>query len=195
MISTGGINDVGPRRDNGMRPRPRGIAMTRLCCACLLIASLMTITAAAARPAPPTRQHVSRPTMALAGRVTDAAGILSPAFRATLAAKLDRFERATHHQLVVVTVSSLGGRDVADFTRDLANDWGIGRKRENDGIVLLVAPNQRKLRIAVGRGLEQKLTEPVCRRIIDVAIVPRFGVGDYAGGIDRGTDALIARLS
>jgi uncharacterized protein len=131
----------------------------------------------------------------LAGRVTDAAHILSSEQKAKLSAKLQQFERATRHQMVVATVPTLGGRDVADFTRDLSNSWGIGRKGYNDGVVLLVAPNELKVRIAVGYGLEKKLTHVVCQQIIDNAILPRFRRGDLAGGIEAGTDALIARLS
>jgi uncharacterized protein len=128
------------------------------------------------------------------GRVTDAAHILSSQFRSKLSGKLAKFERSTHHQMVVVTVSTLDGKDVADFTRDLANAWGIGRKGYDDGVVLLVAPNERKVRLAVGLGLEKKLVEPVCQRILNSVVMPRFRKGDYAGGIERGADAVIARL-
>jgi uncharacterized protein len=96
--------------------------------------------------------------------------------------------------MVVVTVPALSGRDVADFTRDLANEWGIGRKGYDDGVVVLVAPNERKVRIAVGYGLEGTLTHEVCRQIIDTAMLPRFRHRDIPGGIEAGTDALIVRL-
>ena len=93
--------------------------------------------------------------------------------------------------MVVVTVTTLGGRDVADFARDLGNSWGIGRKCYNDGIILLVAPNERKVRIAVGYGLEKTLTHDLSKRIIDQQILPAFRRGDIPGGIEAGTQALI----
>ena len=96
--------------------------------------------------------------------------------------------------MVVVTVPTLSGRDVADYTRDLSNRWGIGRKGDNDGVVLLVAPVEHKVRIAVGYGLEGKLTHDVCQQIIDKTMLPRFRDGDLPGGIEAGTDAIIARL-
>jgi uncharacterized protein len=109
--------------------------------------------------------------------------------------KLEQLERKTQHQVIVVTAPTLAKRDVADFTRDLANSWGIGRKGYNDGVVLLVAPNERKVRIAVGYGPEASLTNPVCNKIIVEKILPHFRQGDLSGGIEAGTDALIAELS
>jgi len=139
--------------------------------------------------------NVTAPVVPLTGRVTDAAHILSPEQVSRLTVKLEQLERTTKHQLVVTTVPSLGGLDVADFTRDLANKWGIGRKGYNDGVVLLVAPNEMKVRIAVGYGLERTLTQEVCQQIIDRSMLPRLRKGDLPGGIEAGTDALIARLS
>ena len=138
--------------------------------------------------------NVAAPVVPLTGRVTDAAHILSPEQISGLTLKLERLERTTKHQLVIATVPSLGGRDVTDFTRDLANKWGIGRKGYDDGVVLLVAPNERKVRIAVGYGLEKTLTHEVCQQIIDSAMLPRFRKNDLPGGIGAGTDELIARL-
>lgn len=137
----------------------------------------------------------SSPAIAIAGRVTDAANILDPAQEAALTAKLDSLERRTQHQMVIVTVPSLGGQDIASHTRNLENSWGIGRKGYDDGVVLLVAPNERQVRIAVGFGLEKVLTREVCQQIIDSLMLPRFRVGDLLGGIEAGTDALIVRLS
>ena len=159
----------------------------------LLTATLLVMAGCDARTAaPPTvsfgNSVVSRsPAIALAGRVTDAAGILDSTQEESLSAKLAELERTTKHQMVIVTAPSLGGRDIADFTRDLANFWGIGRQREDDGVVLLVAPNERKVRIAVGYGLEKTL--------IKDQILPRFRNGDLPGGIDAGTTELIRRLS
>jgi uncharacterized protein len=146
------------------------------------------------QPNDATVPSASAPAIPLAGRVTDAAHILSPAEQSKLAAKLELLEHATQHQMVIVTAPMLGGRDVTDFTKDLANRWGIGRKGYNDGVVLLVAPNERKVRIAVGYGLEARLTHATCQQIIDDQMLPHFRRGDLPGGIEAGTDALIARL-
>jgi uncharacterized protein len=139
----------------------------------------------AARPAP---------AIALAGRVTDAANLLDPALEARLTEKLDALEQATGHQLVVVTAPSLGGRDVKPFTTDLFNAWGIGRAEQDDGVVLLVAPNERRARIEVGYGLEGRLTNAVSARIMQDEIIPHFRRGDLPGGIEAGVDALASRL-
>jgi uncharacterized protein len=136
----------------------------------------------------------SAPAIPLAGRVTDAAHILSPEQQSKLSRKLEALERLTKHQMAIATVPSLGGRGVADFARDLANSRGVGRKGYNDGVLLLVAPNERKIRIAVGYGLEKTLTHDVCQGIIDKSILPEFRKGDLPAGIEAGTDALIARL-
>ncbi len=133
--------------------------------------------------------------LALTGRVTDAADVLTPAQEATLSAKLERLERTTRHQMVVVTVPSLGGADIATFTRDLANRWRIGRKGHDDGVVLLVAPSEKRVRIAVGYGLEKTLTDAACKQIIDEQMLPSFREGDLPRGIAAGVDALIARLT
>ncbi|MFM6932800.1 MAG: TPM domain-containing protein [Novosphingobium sp.] len=130
----------------------------------------------------------------LAGRVTDTAQILTPKQRSTLTDKLEALERKTQHQFVVVTVPSLGGRDIAEYTKDLANTWGIGRAGVNDGVVLLVAPTERKVRIAVGYGVEKKLPDSLCLQIIEHKILPRFREGDMSGGIEVGTAAVISQL-
>ncbi len=149
--------------------------------------------------AAPTTTKGSSPTAIAAaavtrtGPVTDAANLLTPAQRAALAAKLAGLERTTRHEMAIVTVRSLGGKDVAVFTRDLGRSWGVGRKA-NDGVVLLVAPVEQMVWIAVGKGLEGKLTKEACQTIMDETMMPRFRSGDLPGGIDAGTDALIARL-
>jgi uncharacterized protein len=134
------------------------------------------------------------PALQQAGRVTDAANVLTSQQKSKLNGMLARFERGTKQQLVVVTVPSLGGRDIADFTRDLANSWGVGRKEHNDGVVLLVAPQERKVRIAVGYGLEKRLPNAICSEIIEHEMIPRFKEGDIPSGIEAGTNSLIAYL-
>ena len=180
---------------------PHHPAMKRLVHALTLVSMLPALACSNGQPSSAqtpwnatANSAAATPAVPLAGRVTDAADILSAEQEARLAAKLGNLERATRHQMVVATVPTLGGRDVADFTRDLANSWGIGRKGYNDGVVLLVAPKERKVRIAVGYGLEKTLTHDVCQEIIDDLMLPRFRQGDVPGGIEAGTDALIARL-
>lgn len=136
----------------------------------------------------------AQPKVALTGRVTDAADIIDAGQEAALSQQLKELEQATGHQMVIVTVTTLGGREVAAFTRELANAWGIGRAEQDDGIVLLVAPNERKVRIEIGYGLERTLPDPLCQKIIDDHILPRFRKDDLPGGIGAGASALIDQL-
>ncbi|MEI9852939.1 MAG: TPM domain-containing protein [Sphingomonas sp.] len=131
--------------------------------------------------------------LALTGRVVDAAHILDARQIESLTHYLASFEARSRHQMVVVTVPSLGGRDIADYTRDLANRWGIGRKGANDGIVVLVAPHDRGVRIAVGYGLEKILTHAYCQHVIDAVMIPQFRDGHYYDGADPRRDRPCAR--
>lgn len=131
----------------------------------------------------------------LTGRVTDEADLLLPADEQALARASERVERERGHQFVVVTVDSLHGRSIEDFGLALGRTWGIGRRDHNDGLILLVAPNERKVRIEVGYGLERRITDPYAARVIDRHILPRFRDGDFRGGIRAGSDALIERLT
>jgi len=131
---------------------------------------------------------------ALTGRVVDEAGILSPAARAELDAQLAAHEKATTNQVVVVTLKSLQGDDIADYGYQLGRHWGIGQKGKNNGVLLIVAPNERKLRIEVGYGLEGVLTDAESRIIIERVIKPYFKQGDYDQGIRAGVNAILAAL-
>src|SRR5437764_2219057 len=131
----------------------------------------------------------------LTGRVVDDAGILDAANRANLDSKLASFESKTTAQLVVVTLKSLQGTSIEDYGYQLGRRWGIGQKEKNSGALLIVAPNERKVRIEVGYGLEGDLTDAVSRLIIENSILPRFKTGDFAGGISRGVDDIIQVLS
>lgn len=97
--------------------------------------------------------------------------------------------------MVVATVPTLRGVDIATFTKDLANSWETGRKGYDDGVVILVAPNERQVRIAVGLGMEKRLTNDLCSKIIKEQMLPRFREGDLPGGIEAGANAVIAKLS
>jgi uncharacterized protein len=132
---------------------------------------------------------------ALSGRVVDEANILDPQTRAALTEKLAALEAKTTDQLVVVTLKSLQGTSIEDFGVQLGRHWQIGQKDKNNGVLLIVAPNERKVRIEVGYGLEGALTDAVSRLIIENAITPRFRTGDFAGGITRGVDDITSVLS
>jgi len=132
---------------------------------------------------------------ALSGRVVDDAGILDEETRAALTQKLAAFEARTTDQLVVVTLKSLQGTSIEDFGVELGRHWQIGQRDKNNGVLLLVAPNERRVRIEVGYGLEGALTDAVSRLIIENGITPRFRAGDFAGGITRGVDDIVSVLS
>lgn len=131
----------------------------------------------------------------LSGRVVDAANIIPDDREAALDAKLKALEDNSTRQLVVTTVPSLEGYDIADYGYRLGRAWGIGQKAENNGALLIVAPNERKVRIEVGYGLEPILTDAFSSVVINTQIVPRFKEGDYPAGIDAGADALIQQLT
>ena len=130
----------------------------------------------------------------LTGRVVDQAGILTPSTRAGLTEMLAQFEQATGQQVVVVTLRSLQGYPIEDFGYQLGRKWGIGQKGKNTGALLIVAPNERKVRIEVGYGLEGTLTDAASRTIIEREILPSFRNGDFNGGVVAGTAAIVALL-
>jgi uncharacterized protein len=132
---------------------------------------------------------------ALSGRVVDDANILDSGMRATLTQKLADLESKTTTQFVVVTLKSLQGTTIEDFGMQLGRRWQIGQRGTNNGVLLIVAPNERKVRIEVGYGLEGALTDAVSRLIIENSILPRFRANDYPGGISRGADDIIQVLS
>ncbi|WP_159829406.1 YgcG family protein [Novosphingobium sp. TCA1] len=127
-------------------------------------------------------------------RVNDAAGALSRDAEERLTRQSEALERATKHQLVIVTTPSLGGETISDYTRKLGNRWGIGRKDANDGIIVLIAPTERQARIEVGKGLTDQLPDELCKTITEHDMTPHFRNGDYAGGLDAGVSALIEHL-
>lgn len=131
----------------------------------------------------------------LTGRVVDEAGILDSATTEALEHKLAGFEAKTTDQFVVVTLKSLQGTSIEDYGYRLGRHWGIGQKDNSNGVLLIVAPNERKVRIEVGYGLEGDLTDAVSKLIIENGILPRFKANDYAGGITRGVDDIIQVLT
>lgn len=169
------------------RPHPFWVA---------LLALLFSAISAHAEPAFPSLDNQ---------RVVDDAHILSDTTKADLTAKLKGLEDATTDQLVVVTVPDLQGDDIRDYGYKLGRTWGIGQNGsekapngqtyKNNGLLLIVAPNEHKVDIEVGYGLEPVVTDALSSQIIRNVLVPKFKAGDYNGGVEAGTDALIQQLS
>ena len=130
----------------------------------------------------------------LTGRVVDQANLLDPAQEAALTAKSDALEKRTGRQFVVATVSSLEGRPIEDYGYRLGREWGIGNEQKDDGVILLVAPNERKVRIETGYGARVFLTDAVSSIIIRNDILPRFKAGDIPGGIAAGSDRIVETM-
>ncbi len=160
--------------------------MRRLVFTLLLVAAAVVITGAARAAG------LSFPP--LTGRVVDQAGILSPAAEQALTTELQTHEQATGQQVVVATVTSLEERDIAEYGVELGRAWGIGQKDKNTGVILLVAPHARAVRIEVGYGLEGTLTDATSRLIIENVILPQFRAGNMEAGIAAGIDAILAVL-
>lgn len=130
----------------------------------------------------------------LTGRVVDNANIIPPETEAQLTAQLKALETDTQRQLVVATVPGLQGYDIADFGYQLGRTWELGDAERNDGMLLLVAPNERQVRIEVGYGLEGVMTDAFSQHIIGDKILPQFRNGDMPAGIVAGTNALVSHL-
>jgi uncharacterized protein len=134
------------------------------------------------------------PVPTLRGRVNDDAGILSGDAESRLEDRLAELEQRTGAQVVVLTVPDLGGEDVEGFSLRVAESWALGRQGADDGVLLLVARDDRKARIEVGYGLEGRLTDAQAGRILKNVILPRFKEGDYDGGVERGVDTILGTL-
>ena len=146
----------------------------------LLFAVLLIPCTSAALEVPP-----------LAGRVNDLAGLLPVGAKQKLEADLHRFEQETTHQIVVLTVPGLEGDGIEDFSIRVADAWKIGQQGIANGVILVVAQKERKIRIEVGRGFEGILPDAITSRIIREAILPRYRTGDYAGSIAAGVDSIL----
>jgi uncharacterized protein len=132
---------------------------------------------------------------ALTGRVVDQAGVMTAQSRSDVEAKLKNLEDKSGIQLVVATVKSLQGSDIETFANQLFRFWKLGEAKKNNGVLLLVAPTDHKVRIEVGYGLEGTLTDALSSVIISSAIIPRFKTGDFSGGIERGVEGIVSVLS
>jgi uncharacterized protein len=132
---------------------------------------------------------------ALTGRVVDEAGILDAATRDKLEKLSADLEAKSTDQLVVVTLKSLQGTSIEDYGYQLGRSWKIGQKDKNNGVLLIVAPSDRKVRIEVGYGLEGTLTDAISSFIVQQAILPRFRAGDFPGGITLGAEDIVNVLT
>lgn len=127
----------------------------------------------------------------LQGYVNDEAGMISPSAKSKIEDELRAFEQSDSTQIVILTVPSLEGENIEEFSIRVAEAWKIGQQQKDNGILLIVSKQERKIRIEVGRGLEGKLTDLMAGRIIDQVIKPRFKQGDFDGGFITGTSTLI----
>jgi uncharacterized protein len=130
----------------------------------------------------------------LTGRVVDDAGVLDTWTQSELTDVLASHERATGQQVVVVTLPSLQGYTIEDFGYQLGRHWGIGQKGKNNGVLLIVAPKEHKVRIEVGYGLEGELTDAISATIIQNYILPSFKRGDFNAGVLGGTTSILRVL-
>jgi uncharacterized protein len=132
---------------------------------------------------------------ALSGRVVDQAGVLQASTKADLQSKLRDLEDKSGIQFVVATIGTLGGLDIETYANGLFRFWKLGEAKKNNGVLFLVAPGERKMRIEVGYGLEGVLTDALSKVVIANAVTPKFKAGDYNGGIEAGVAGVIDILS
>lgn len=155
------------------------LLITTLRCAAALAACLILL-------AGPLVAHAAPQLPELTGQVVDNAGLLTSDDRAAILRELQALEQASTDQVAVATVPSLDGYTIEDYAIALARKWQLGQKGKDNGILLLVAPAERKVRIEVGRRLEPIMTDTMSKIIIENAVLPKFRRGDYAGGIRDG---------
>lgn len=146
------------------------------------VVALVSATALAALPARPN------------GPVLDAANIISPTDEALLDARLRAYNQSTGRAIIVATVPSLDGEEIELYAQQLATSWDIGGKETENGLLFLVAPNERRMRIHAARGLQERMTDIMSGRIIRDVVTPRFKAGDLSGGIVAGVDGVIQQL-
>jgi uncharacterized protein len=153
-----------------------------------LLAHLAAVLGALALAAGAVRAEVPVPRVA---RVVDATGTLAPAQQAALEQKLAALETRKGSQLAVLIVPSTAPEDIAEFGIRVADAWKLGRKGVDDGLILIVAKDDHRMRIEVGRGLEGVVTDLAANRILEEYLRPSFRAGDFYGGIDRAVDRLV----
>jgi uncharacterized protein len=134
------------------------------------------------------------PVPPLSARVIDETATLTDAQRAQLESKLADFERQAGPQIVILMVPTTQPEDITDYTQRVGDAWKIGRRQVGDGLLIVVAKNDRRVRIAPAKALEGAVPDLAARQIIDRAITPAFKAGDFAGGLNAAVDQLIARI-
>ena len=135
-----------------------------------------------------------QPVPPLTGRVVDQARMLTDAQRTALEGKLATFEAEAGPQIVLLLVATTQPEDIASYSQRVADAWKVGRRDVGDGMVLVVARDDRKVRIEVAKALEGAVPDLAARQVIDRSITPAFKQGDYAGGLNAGLDSLMARV-
>lgn len=155
-----------------------------------LSAILLGVLSALSLATPVWANHIPAP----AGYVNDFAGVLTADQKGVLEAKLRNYQARSTNEIAVAFVKNLRGGDINDFTVRAFEEWKIGKKGQDNGVLFLAAIEDRKMRIEVGYGLEPKLTDGTAGQIIRSVITPKFKQGEYYGGINDGTDAIIASL-
>ena len=131
----------------------------------------------------------------LTGRVVDAAEILEPDFEAELTQTLAQLEEDTLVQLVIATTPDLEGQSIEEYSLDLARGWAIGSAQRDDGLLVLIAPNERKVRIEVGYGLEASVKDEEAAQIIQDDMLPSFRNEDFQSGVAAGVERLIQEVT
>lgn len=169
---------------NRFRPQPRGSVRDALGLLVLIVA-LVTLGSGAA---------LALEVPYLSGRVNDLADLVSAETEARISSSLEEFEGRTGHQVAVLTIPSLEGESLEEFSLRVAETWKLGRAEQDDGVLLLVARDDRKMRIEVGYGLEADLTDAESGRILRNIMTPRFKAGDFDGGIEQGVTAIVGTL-
>jgi uncharacterized protein len=134
------------------------------------------------------------PVPKLTARVIDQTGTLTTAEGAALEEKLRDFEKAKGSQVAVLIVASIGPEAIEEFAGRVTDEWKLGRKGVDDGVLLAIAKQERRIRVHTGRGVQGTLTDALSKRIAADVIAPRFRSGDFAGGIDAGVDAIIKAI-
>jgi uncharacterized protein len=157
----------------------------------LIGAAASFLVAAAAFAATPT-EPISVPK--LTARVVDLTGTLTEREREALETKLRAFEQARGSQIAVLLVPSIGPETIEEFAGRVTDEWKLGRKGVDDGVLFVVAKQERKMRIHTGRGVQGTLTDALSKRIVADFVAPRFRSGDFAGGIDAGVDAIMKAI-
>jgi uncharacterized protein len=175
--------------------RPLTGALLRAWCVLAALAALAMLTVALPlRAAEPPRDAAGLVAVPPLARVTDLSGVLKPGEQQALESKLSAYEAAHGSQIAIIVLPSTQPEPIADFTQRVGDAWKIGRKGVGDGVLIVVAVNDRRVWISVARALEGAVPDVVATRISREVIAPRFKTGDFGGGLSAGLDALFKRI-